>query len=104
MMKRTLFLLVALIMVLTLVGCGTLPNSSDEAALEMSDFKQIEGKEGVYYSTDTKVVYYMFSTYSRIVDAGYGYGYMAPYISENGKFCRYINDEIVEIIEEKTDN
>lgn len=26
-----------------------------------------------------------------------GYGYLAPYISENGNYCRYVDDEIVEI-------
>ena len=30
---------------------------------------------------------------------GYSYTYFAPYISENGKFCRYINGKIVEISE-----
>ncbi|MBR6505002.1 MAG: hypothetical protein IKT41_04775 [Clostridia bacterium] len=103
-MKRTIILLVALIMVLTLVGCGTSSNRIDKSALEISDFKQIDGEKALVYSVDTKVVYYMFSTSQTIGYGGYGYAYFAPYISENGNFCRYINDEIVEITEKKTDN
>ena len=38
------------------------------------------------------------------MDVCQGYGYMAPYISENGKYCKYINDEIVEITEEVPTN
>ena len=53
---------------------------------------------------DTRVVYYMFSTSSEAGYAGYGYAYFAPYISENGNFCRYLNDEIVEITVEDTNN
>jgi len=100
MMKRTWFLLVALIMVLTLAGCGDLSTESndvDNAAISMAGFKQIDGEDALVYSIDTRCVYYMFSTSERIDRGGYGYAYMAPYISENGKFCRYINDEIVEI-------
>ena len=48
--------------------------------------------------TDTRVVYYMFSTYETAGYSGYGYSYFAPYISENGRFCRYIKGEIVEIV------
>ena len=42
----------------------------------------------------------MFSTSECKGYDGYGYSYFAPYISENGKFCRYINGKIVEIVEE----
>ena len=45
------------------------------------------------YDSDTKVVYYYF----REINGYWGYGYMSPYISENGKYCRYINGEIVEV-------
>jgi hypothetical protein len=42
-------------------------------------------------------MYYLIST--SITGLEEGYGYMAPYISENGKYCKYIGDEIVEITE-----
>jgi len=103
MTKRTFFLLMALIIVLILVlaVCSeervTEPNDVDDAAISMADFKQIDGEESLVYSIETRCVYYMFSTCEWVGNIGYGYGYMAPYISENGKFCRYIGDEIVEI-------
>lgn len=104
MMKRTIILLVALIMVLTLVGCGKAIDKKDENVMKTAGFKQIENEETLFYSEETKVVYYIFSMSGQSGYAGFGYGYMAPYISENGKFCRYINDEIVEITGENTDN
>lgn len=66
--------------------------------MEITNFKPVEGKEYLAYDTDTRVVYYMFSTYEAAGYDGYGYSYFAPYISENGRFCQYINDEIVEIV------
>ena len=46
------------------------------------------------YNTETKVIYYMFDDEyldSRIRN------YFAPYINENGKYCRFIDNKIVEI-------
>lgn len=105
MKKRAFILLVVVALLMcSLTACRTSSNSSDDAAAEMSNFKVIEGKEYLAYSVDTRVVYYMFSTSSVAGNAGYGYTYFAPYISENGNFCRYINDEIVEITVEDTNN
>ena len=105
MKKRTIILLVVMVLLVSLLtSCGTSSNSSDEAATEMSNFKIIDGKDYLAYSLDTHVVYYMFSTSESAGYAGYGYTYFAPYISENGNFCRYINDEIVEITETNADN
>ena len=99
MMKRTIFLLVALMMVLTLIGCGTVSNVLDGAAMEMANFERIDGAKSIYYHRRTNVMYYMFSTYEVAGEQGYGYSYFAPYISENGKYCRYVGGEIVEITE-----
>ena len=98
-MKRTLILLVTmLLLVFSFTGCDkTSTNETDAAAAQMPNFKVIEGKEYLSYNKDTRVVYYMFSTSSSFGNIGYGYTYFAPYISENGNFCKYINDEIVEI-------
>ncbi len=105
MKKRTIILLVVMVLLVSLLtSCGTSSNSADEAATEMSNFKMIDGKDYLAYSLDTHVVYYMFSTAETVGNLGYGYSYFAPYISENGNFCRYINDEIVEITETDTDN
>ena len=105
MKKRAFILLVVLaVLMCSITACGTVANSTDEAAAEMSNFKVIEGKEYLAYSLDTSVVYYMFSTGRAVGNAGYGYTYFAPYISENGNFCRYINNEIMEITVEDTNN
>lgn len=96
--------MVLLVSLLTSCVTGTSSNSADEAATEMSNFKIIDGKDYLAYSLDTHVVYYMFSTSESAGYAGYGYAYFAPYISENGNFCRYINDEIVEITETDANN
>lgn len=105
MKKRTFILLVVVALLMSLLtACGTTSNSVDDAAAEMSNFKAIEGKEHLAYSVDTRVVYYMFSTSCAAGYNGYGYAYFAPYISENGNFCRYINDEVVEITVEDTNN
>lgn len=103
MRKRTLILLV-LVALLTciLTACGgTSSTEVDESALETGNFKTIDSNESLVYNLDTRVVYYMFSTYEQQGYAGYGYSYFAPYISKNGKFCRYMNDEIVEITSEE---
>ena len=105
MKRRTIVLvIVAAIMCFMLTACddGTSSNPVDSSAISSASFKTIDGKETLVYSTETRVVYYMFSTFEAVGYQGYGYSYFAPYISENGKFCRYINDKIVEIVE-KTD-
>ena len=97
-MKKRIILLVVVVtlLVMSLTACSVQkPNPVNDAAMEITNFKPVEGKEYLSYDTDTRVVYYMFSTFE-----GYnGYSYFAPYISENGRFCRYINDEIVEIVD-----
>ncbi len=102
MKKRILILLlVALLGVCCLTGCGgTYSNSADNAANEASDFVSIDDKNYLSYSVDTGVVYYMFSTKEGLGYKGYGYTYFAPYISENGNFCRYVDGEIIEITDQ----
>ena len=105
MKKRAFILLIGpALLMCSLTACATTSNSSDNAAIEMSNFKVIEGKEYLAYSLDTRVVYYMFSTSSDSGYVGHGYSYFAPYISENGNFCRYLDEEIVEITVEDTNN
>lgn len=104
MTKRILILLlVAVLCACVLSGCSdgeiSYAEGADKAARELGGFKQIDGKDFLTYDKDTKVIYYMFV--SRELN-GYSYTYFAPYINENGNFCRYINDEIVEITRETT--
>lgn len=104
MKKRKVILLGVLMLTVCscLLGCfDTSANSSDSAANEMLNFEEIATKKGLAYDKETKVIYYMASTYQY---NGYSYTYFAPYISENGKFCRYINGKIIEISETDTLN
>lgn len=98
MTRRTIALVIIIaVMCCILTACSPSSNSVDSSAISFASFQAIEGKEALFYSTETRVVYYMFSTSQALGYAGYGYSYFAPYISENGRFCRYINDIIVEI-------
>lgn len=42
------------------------------------------------YDRHTKVMYYLKANGKKIA-------FGMPYLSENGKYCRFVNDEIVEI-------
>ena len=59
-------------------------------------------KTNLVYDSETKVVYYMFTEYGG--EAGglhmrsIKIGYLSPYISQNGKYCRY-NVELAQIEE-----
>ena len=97
--KAIILVIVTAIMCCMITACKTRSNSVDSSAITSASFRTIEGKETLVYSVETKVVYYMFSTSECRGYDGYGYSYFTPYISENGRFCRYINDEIVEIVE-----
>lgn len=44
----------------------------------------------------TRVIYYKFSEYADNMNVMRN-SYFGPYISENGKHCRFIRDKIVEI-------
>ena len=64
----------------------------------------LEGKNYLAYDRETKVVYYWFATTIWYGQSRSNNVYFSPYISENGRFCRYVNGEIVEIIPENTFN
>lgn len=99
-MKKRLFWILAFISLLICIlsACGTTSsNDVDKAALEMSNFKCIDGVDYLVYNSDTLIIYYIFSTSEKHGSYSYGYSYFAPYISENGKFCKYVNNEIIEI-------
>lgn len=99
-MKRRIVLLVlaTLMLTFTFCSCGedraANPNSNHLTGGKISGFENIPGEELLFFNTKTKVIYFFYSSYEL---GGYGYGYMSPYISENGNYCRYIDDKIVEI-------
>jgi len=50
------------------------------------------------YDSVTRIVYYKFEETKLIgITRTETSFYMSPYISENGKYCRFIDNEIVEI-------
>jgi len=102
-MKRRIILLLVCCMLMcgALTGCGVKTYEiEDEATLEMGNFLPVPEMDGVVYNLDTKVMFYMFST--SIVN--HGYGYFGPYINENGRYCRYVDNKVVEIVVEDTEN
>lgn len=56
-------------------------------------FQQVDNYDYLVYDPETRIVYYRQKEMS-----GYkGFGYLAPYYSECGFLCRYVNGQIVEI-------
>ena len=91
-MKKIIIIL-GILMCFSLTGCTSTSSGSKNYDIH-SHFIAIEGENDLYYYSSTHVVYIVFSEGAR----NSGYGYMAPYYSENGKLCVY-NAEAKEIIE-----
>lgn len=82
-MKKIIIIL-GILMCFSLTGCASTGSGSRDYDIH-SHFIAIEGENDLYYYSTTHVVYIVFNE-----RAGYsGYGYMAPYYSENGKLCIY---------------
>lgn len=101
-MKKRIILLIlcAILFVGTLSACGEKDNTVNSVSTNtyvpdsIPGFENISKEDLLFYNTQTKVVYYIFFNNNM----GYkGYGFMSPYISENGNFCRYVDGKIVEI-------
>ena len=90
-MKKIIIIL-GILMCFSLAGCTTQegPKNYDIHSHLIS----IEGENDLYYYSSTHVVYIVFNE----VEGHSGYGYMAPYYSENGNLCIY-NAEAKKIIE-----
>lgn len=85
-MKKLIFVL---LLAFCLCGCG----KEYKDLAKNSGFEKCDGRDCLYYAPDTKAVYYLFNDY----DGNQGFGYLAPYISENGKFCKWDDGKIIEI-------
>ena len=94
-MKKIIIIL-GILMCFSLAGCTTQegPKNYDIHSHLIS----IEGENDLYYYSTTHIVYIVFNEYRNYG----GYGYMAPYYSENGKLCIYDAEkkEIVELEDE----
>ena len=82
-MKKIIIIL-GILMCFNLTGCASTSSGFRDYDIH-SHLISIEGEDDLYYYSTTHVVYIVFNEC-----AGYsGYGYMAPYYSENGKLCIY---------------
>lgn len=66
------------------VACDILP----------AGMRQIPNKSSLLYYEDTKIVYMLTYIQTETDESSFG---IIPYISENGKFCRYVDNKIVEV-------
>lgn len=65
-------------------------NKIDDSFLE-----EIPGAEELAYDTNTGIVYYLFKQPQSFGNKGYGF--MSPYLGENGHPCKYVDGEIIEL-------
>ena len=91
-MKKIIIIL-GILMCFSLTGCIS-TNSGYKNYDIYSHLISIEGENDLYYYSTTHVVYIVFNEYEGQI----GYGYMAPYYSENGNLCIY-DAEAKKIIE-----
>ncbi len=85
MRKRVLIGCMAVIMGCMLAGCGSRAYN-DENGVSKS-INLIEINDILNYDADTKIVYYCYRD-------GYE-GYMSPYLSKDGRYCKYENGKVV---------
>lgn len=96
-MKKIILIGLLIVMLFTMVGCG----QSDENSKYVQDTNtKLVNISGILsYDIDTKIVYYYFKDDSGIGNCSVGYGFMSPYLSEDGRFCRYnLNERKIEEI------
>ena len=83
-MKKIIIIL-GILMCFSLTGCTSTSSGSKDYDVH-SHLISVEGENDLYYYSTTHIVYVVFNEKG----AGYsGYGYMAPYYSENGNLCIY---------------
>lgn len=99
-MKKIIIIL-GIIMCFSLTGCINTANTEEG----LKDYNihshliSIDGENDLYYYSTTHIVYIVFNEGRNYR----GYGYMAPYYSENGKLCIYDAKakEIIELGDDK---
>lgn len=91
--KKILIVLLCMMLALGMTGCKIMDGRNNYAT--NSNLLPIQEEKDLYYYATTHIVYIIF-------DRGVpnqGYGYMAPYYSENGKLCTYDTEkkQVIEI-------
>ena len=82
-MKKIIIML-GILMCFSLTGCASTSSGFKNYDVH-SHLISIEGENDLYYYSTTHIVYVVFNE----ATGNSGYGYMAPYYSENGKLCVY---------------
>ena len=82
-MKKIIIIL-GILMCFNLTGCTSTDSGSKDYDIH-SHLIAIEGENDLYYYSTTHIVYVVFNE----IAGCRGYGYMAPYYSENGRLCMY---------------
>lgn len=92
MKKKILAVVLGLTLCFGMTGCTFAGSKSYN---NHSKLISIEGENDLYYYSTTHIVYITFNECA----GNYGYGYMSPYYSKNGKLCIYDTNtkQIVEI-------
>ena len=92
-MKKLISVIMVIFIIITMCGCGARPISKNDFANDGYYIYPvaIRGEKQLIYDTETKIVYISQSTYS-------GFPIYTPYFSENGFLCKFINGELVEVI------
>ena len=90
--KYGIIISVCMILGVALSSCNREPKYTDNVI--ESEFFPISINK--VYDSNTLVVYYGYNLNMKN-------GYLAPYYSENGKLCRYMDGQIVEIDQEDGD-
>ena len=94
MKNKFLVVILGLALCVGMVGC-TYTRADFKDYDKHSKLIEIEGENDLYYYSKTHIIYVIFNERNGRA----GYGYMAPYYSENGKLCIYDteNKAIIEI-------
>lgn len=95
-LKIVLLALLFSFTVLCMSGCDVTTEGQKDYE-KHSRLRPIENQTDLYYCNDSKIIYIIFNEEGGVGNVFYGYGYMAPYYSDNGNLCKYIDGKIIEV-------
>lgn len=93
-MKKIHFMVITMaIMSCMLVGCGQKSTTHKDKSETQQDSVLVEINNNLSYDSSTKIVYWYFEDGAGRTSTGF----MSPYISKDGRYCRYEKGKIVPI-------
>lgn len=97
-MKNILFIVITMaIMSCMLVGCEETSTTYKDKSGTQQESVLVRINNNLAYDNTTKVVYWYFKDGAGRTSTGF----MSPYISKDGRYCRYEKGKIVPIEKEK---